>query len=185
MSSAITDKVVSSAMTDKGRATVVRLEVAPSATIEVAPAGATASDDSATTAKQLRARRDNIPSQALQTPALWQSRMEPRMEASMKRKVLAIGMIVVVALLSVPIAPALASELSIGQAPDGFQALSRLPDARRVELTAMTDEQLSAVEGSAFFCTVCINAARIRQSNRAVFSLNTLQSNTALVFQRN
>jgi hypothetical protein len=103
----------------------------------------------------------------------------------MKRKVLAIGMIVVVALLSVPIAPALASELSVSQAPTEFQALSRLPDARRVELTAMTDEQLSAVEGSAVFCVVCINAARVRQSNRAAFTINTLQSNGSLVFQRN
>ena len=103
----------------------------------------------------------------------------------MMKKLLAIGMIGIVALFSVPVAPAFAGELSVGQGPAQFQALSGLPDARRVELAAMTDEQLAAVEGTAFFCSVCINAARIRQTNVAVKSFATFQSNTALVFQRN
>ena len=100
-------------------------------------------------------------------------------------KLLAIRMIGIVALLSVPVAPAFAGDLAVGQGPAQFAALAGLPDARSVELTAMTDEQLSAVEGTAFFCVVCINAARIRQANVSVFSINTLQSNTALVFQHN
>jgi hypothetical protein len=103
----------------------------------------------------------------------------------MMKKLLAIGMIGIVALFSVPVAPAVASELSVGQEPAQFQALSGLPDVRRVELAAMTDEQLAAVEGAAFFCSVCINAARIRQVNVSVKSYNTYQSNAALVFQRN
>src|ERR671919_3067322 len=107
------------------------------------------------------------------------------MGVSMMKRLLAIGMIGIVALFSVPVAPAFAGELSVGQGPAQFQALSGLPDARRVELAAMTDEQLAAVEGAAFFCRVCINAARIRQVNVSVRSHDLLQSNTALVFQRN
>lgn len=103
----------------------------------------------------------------------------------MMKKLLAIGMIGIVALFSVPVAPAFAGELSVGQGPAQFQALSGLPDARRVELAAMTDEQLAAVEGAAVFCWVCINSARIRQVNVSVKSYNTYQSNAALVFQRN
>jgi hypothetical protein len=94
-------------------------------------------------------------------------------------------MIVIVSAFSVPLAPAFAGELSVGQGPAQFRALSALPDVRRVELAAMTDEQLSAVEGTAFFCVVCVNAARIRQTNVSVFSINTLQGNTAVVSQRN
>jgi hypothetical protein len=103
----------------------------------------------------------------------------------MRKKLLVIGMIGIVALLSVPVAPAFAGDLAVGQGPAQFVALAGLPDARSVELTAMTDDELAAVEGTAFFCTVCINAARIRQVNVSRFSFNTLQSNTALVFQRN
>jgi hypothetical protein len=73
------------------------------------------------------------------------------------------GMIGVVALLSVPVAPAVASEseLSAGQGSPLFQALSGLPDERRIELAAMTDEQLAAVEGAAFFCGICFKAVAI------------------------
>jgi hypothetical protein len=73
------------------------------------------------------------------------------------------GMIGVVALLSVPVAPAVASEseLSAGQGSPLFQALSGLPDERRIELAAMTDEQLAAVEGAAFFCGICFKAVVI------------------------
>jgi hypothetical protein len=75
-------------------------------------------------------------------------------------------MIGIVALFSVPVAPAFAGE---------FQALSSLPDGRRVELAEMSDGQLAAVEGAAFFCSVCIDAAMIRHLNASV-RLKHLQS---------
>lgn len=103
----------------------------------------------------------------------------------MLRKVLTIGMVGIVALFAVPITPALAEEPSVGPATTEFQALSRLPDARRVELTVMTEQQLSAVEGTAFACFVCVNSARVLQANTGVFTFKTLQSNTALVIQGN
>jgi hypothetical protein len=96
------------------------------------------------------------------------------------KKMLALGMIVIVAVFSVPVAPAFAGEPSVGQGAVQFRALSTLPG----ELTALTDEQLSAVEGNGG-CFVCINAARIRQTNVAAFSTFTWQSNTALVAQSN
>jgi hypothetical protein len=101
------------------------------------------------------------------------------------KRFFAIGLIGIAALLFIPVVPAFACELSIGEAPAHFQALSGLPDARRIELAAMTNEELAAIEGTAFFCTVCINAARIRQVNVSTFSFNTLQSNVAVVRQRN
>jgi hypothetical protein len=103
----------------------------------------------------------------------------------MLRKGLTIGVIGILALFAVPIMPAVAEEPSVGPAATEFQALSRLPDARRVELTVMTDEKLSAVEGTAFACFVCVNSARILQANTAVFTFNTLQTNAAFVHQRN
>jgi hypothetical protein len=106
------------------------------------------------------------------------------MEDSMFKKLFALGMVALFA-LSVPVAPAFASEPTIGQQPAEFQALSNLPDSRRDQLATMTDEQLAAVEGAAFFCVVCINSATIKQSNKAVFSYNTWQSNGAVVYQRN
>jgi hypothetical protein len=102
----------------------------------------------------------------------------------MLTKGLTIGIIGIVALFAVPIMPAVAEEPAVGPATE-FQALSRLPDARRVELTVMTDEKLSAVEGARDICVVCVNAATIRQKNVAVFSIDTLQQNVATVRQRN
>jgi hypothetical protein len=101
------------------------------------------------------------------------------------KKMLALGMIVIVAAFSVPVVPAFAGELSLAQGATAFLALSALPDVRRGELAALTDEQLSAVEGTAFFCVVCLNSARIRQTNVSAFSFSTFQSNSALVIQRN
>jgi hypothetical protein len=96
------------------------------------------------------------------------------------KQMLALGMIVVVTAFSVPIAPAFADELAVGQEAVQFRALAALPG----ELTALTDEQLSAVEGTALFF-LGINAARIRQTNVNAFSVFTSQSNTALVLQHN
>ena len=103
----------------------------------------------------------------------------------MLTKGLTIGIIGILALFAVPIMPAVAEEPSVAPAATEFQALSRLPDARRVELTVMTDEKLSAVEGARDICVVCVNAATIRQKNVAVFSIDTLQQNVATVRQRN
>jgi len=106
---------------------------------------------------------------------------------SMLRKVLTIGMLGIVALWAVPIMPAVAGEDAVSPAANGFQALSRLPDARRVELTVMTEEQLSAVEGQAFFnaCLVCANVATVYQTNANFASFNTAQGNAAFIHQRN
>jgi hypothetical protein len=110
--------------------------------------------------------------------------VDPQTEESMFKKLFAIGMVAVFA-FSVPVVPAFASDLMLGQESAPFHALSGLPDARRNQLAAMTDDQLAAVEGAAFYCVVCINAARIKQSNTSIFSYNTYQSNAALVFQKN
>jgi hypothetical protein len=126
----------------------------------------------------------------------------------MLRKMFTIGMLGIVALSGVPIMPAFAGEQSVGPAANEFQALSSLPDARRIELTVMTEEQLSGAEGAAFPCVVCINAVRIRQTiaakirqtiaaaihqksgatirqtNVSNSSVNTHQSNSVSVVQR-
>jgi hypothetical protein len=129
----------------------------------------------------------------------------------MTKKSFVSAMIGVVALYSVPVAPAFAAELSAGEGPPSFQALSGLPDERRIELAAMTDEQLDAVEGAAFFWAVGFrhlnasvikavwlrhlkasvhkqrvhrHAVKIWQVNVSTKSHNTHQSNKALVFQR-
>jgi hypothetical protein len=106
------------------------------------------------------------------------------MEESMSKKLFALGMVALFA-LSVPVVPAFASELTLGQEPAQFQALSNLPDSRRDQLAAMTDDELAAVEGAAFFSIVGINAAKITQTNKAVWSFNTYQSNSAFVLQKN
>lgn len=80
----------------------------------------------------------------------------------MTKMLFAVGMIGIVTLFSVPVAPGFASELSASQEPAPFQALSGLPNGRHVELSAMTDEQLAAVEGATFYCSVCIKAAKVR-----------------------
>ena len=126
----------------------------------------------------------------------------------MLRNMVTIGMLGIVALSGVPITPVFAGEQSVGPAAAEFQALASLPDARRFELTVMTEAQLSAAEGAAFHCVVCINAiairqtvaakirqtiaaalhqksgATIRQTNVSNSSVNTHQSNSALVIQR-
>jgi hypothetical protein len=98
------------------------------------------------------------------------------------KRLFAIAMVVLVT-FAVPVVPAFAGEQAIGQQPADFQALSSLPTARRTELAAMTDDQLAAVEGAADFCLVCINAARVSQTNVSVFSGFVRQSNGALVYQ--
>jgi hypothetical protein len=102
------------------------------------------------------------------------------------RKALAVVVLGLMAVFSVPFAPAFAGDLSVGPEAAGFQALSGLPDARRAELTGMTDEQLSAVEGMFLdTCVVCIQAARVRQVNvnESVFGSST-QINSAVVVQK-
>jgi hypothetical protein len=80
----------------------------------------------------------------------------------MLRNIITIGTLGIVALFTVSIMPASAREQSVGAVPNELQALSSLPDARRVELTVMTEEELSAIEGAVFYCVICVNAAKIR-----------------------
>jgi hypothetical protein len=104
----------------------------------------------------------------------------------MMRKALAVVVLGLMAVFSVPIAPAFAGELSVGPAPAGFQALSGLPDARRAELAVMTDEQLSAIEGTFFFVPVVFSQnawVDIKQVNRSWNSSNFSQTNQASVSQ--
>ena len=81
----------------------------------------------------------------------------------MLRNIITIGTLGIVALFAVSIMPAFAGEQSVGAVPYEFQALSSLPDARRVELTAMAEEELSTIEGAVFYCVICVNAT-IRQT---------------------
>jgi hypothetical protein len=102
----------------------------------------------------------------------------------MTKRLFAFGMVGIVALFSVPVAPAFASELSAGQGPAPFQALSGLAAGRPIELAAMTDEQLAAVEGAAFYCGVCIKAAGIRHLNGSA-RLKRLLRRAARIRQEN
>jgi hypothetical protein len=101
----------------------------------------------------------------------------------MFKKLLAIGMVALFA-FSVPVVPAFASDLTIGQAPAQFQALSSLTDARRDQLAAMSDDELAAVEGAGV-CLACFTLATIKQTNVSVYSFKTFQSNWSLVYQSN
>ena len=102
----------------------------------------------------------------------------------MTKRLFAFGMVGIVALFSVPVGPAIATELSAGQGPAPFQALSGLPDGQRIELAAMTDEQLAAVEGAAFYCGVCIKAAGIRHLKESA-RLKRLLRRAARIRQEN
>jgi hypothetical protein len=133
-----------------------------------------------------------------------------RMEVPMMRRMVAIGMLGIATLVAMPTAPAFASDPSVGPPAAEFQALSGLPDGRRVELVTMTDDELLAVEGTAFpQCRICPNWAKIliahlrrlhplsgtveqhhstqvRQVNKNVGGdHHTVQRNTAIVVQKN
>jgi hypothetical protein len=97
------------------------------------------------------------------------------------RRFIALALVLGFALV-LPIGPAFADDLSIGQAPAQFHALTGLLDGKRVAPVPMTDEQLAAVEGMAF-CFACVNSAHIHQANVSVLSLGVYQSNVALVGQ--
>jgi hypothetical protein len=64
-----------------------------------------------------------------------------------------------------------AGEPSIGREPMQFHAISTLPDGRHVDLAAMTDDQLAEIEGAAFYCRLCIDAAWIREVKARVRAL--------------
>jgi hypothetical protein len=102
----------------------------------------------------------------------------------MFKKLFTFAMVAIFA-VSVPVIPAVASDLTLSQEPAQFQAFSSLPDSRRDQLTAMTDEQLATIQG-AFLdtCVVCVNAAVINQvnANTSAFS-KVRQRNSARVRQ--
>ena len=82
---------------------------------------------------------------------------------------LGVGALVVVAVIPAfagasRATPTVADERSVGPPTHEFEALSSLPDARRVGLTVMSEEELAAVEGAVFPCVVCVNAAKIREA---------------------
>jgi hypothetical protein len=83
--------------------------------------------------------------------------------------------------LTLPVAPAFADDQAISQASAQFPALAGLDGAA---LVPMTDEQLVAVEGMARICIVCVNAARVRQTNASAFTVFSTQVNAAHVSQR-
>ena len=88
--------------------------------------------------------------------------------------------------LALQSAPALAGDSSVvNSGSPTFHALSKMPAETRAHLVPMQNEQLVAVEGEALFCVVCINAARIRQTNFSVLSLGNTQTNLGLVLQGN
>ena len=62
--------------------------------------------------------------------------------------------------------PALAGDSPVvNNGSPTFHALSTMPEETRVSLVSMPNEQLASVEGEAVFCFVCVNSARIRQTN--------------------
>jgi hypothetical protein len=90
--------------------------------------------------------------------------------------------------ISIAIALALALSVVPAMAEDTFQALSNVSAGEQQLLTPLSDEQLSAIEGTNpcnFFKGSCANLkfARIDQDNKAVRSKNVYQSNTALIVQ--
>jgi hypothetical protein len=101
----------------------------------------------------------------------------------MFKKLFTFAMVAIFA-VSVPVVPAFASDLTLSQEPAQFQALSSLPDSRRDQLTAMTDEQLAAIEGALDICVVCVNAAVINQANVNTSAFSKVrQRNSARVRQ--
>jgi hypothetical protein len=101
----------------------------------------------------------------------------------MFKKLFTFAMVAIFA-VSVPVIPALASDLTLSQEPAQFQALSSLPDSRRDQLVAMTDEQLAAIEGAFDLCVVCINAAVVNQANVNTSAFSKVrQRNSARVRQ--
>ena len=98
---------------------------------------------------------------------------------------LGVGALVVVAVIPAfagasRATPTVADERSVGPPTHEFEALSSLPDARRVGLTVMSEEELAAVEGAVFPCVVCVNAAKIREALVA----NLRQTLVARIHQR-
>jgi hypothetical protein len=92
--------------------------------------------------------------------------------------------------MKIAIGLALALALALSSAPaiagDTFQAFSSLPALEQASLTPLPDEQLASIEGMrAEVCVVCINRARIRQTNVAFGTFLAIQSNSAYVSQQN
>lgn len=96
---------------------------------------------------------------------------------------------IAVAMLGVTM-PAMATD----ETPVAFFALSNVTG--ETTLQAMTDSQLTSIEGAADFCFVCLNQASVRQRNNASqLNLNFIgadvhqrnradQNNSARVYQR-
>jgi hypothetical protein len=88
--------------------------------------------------------------------------------------------------ISVAIALALALSVVPAMAEDTFQAFGKMSTGEQKFVTPLTDEQLAAIEGEAVkVCIDCTNVARVRQTNVAIKSFKTYQSNASLVFQSN
>jgi hypothetical protein len=78
--------------------------------------------------------------------------------------------------LALSVVPAIAEE-------DTFQALSNMPAGEQELLTALSDEQLAAIEGEgAEICTFCSNYAAVYQANINYGSF-VRQRNVAVVKQ--
>jgi hypothetical protein len=103
------------------------------------------------------------------------------------RQVGALGIALVLFLaLALQSVPALAGDRPVvNNGSTTFQALSKMPGETRTNLVPMTDEQLASVEGERSFCFVCLNSARVTQTNRSILTVGNTQSNLALVIQSN
>ena len=102
------------------------------------------------------------------------------------RRFMALGSLLVFA-LDLSIVPVSADDLSIGQAPARFYALTGLLDGKRAAPVPMTDEQLAAVEGMAsnFVSITCVNGACTTQQNSSAPSVGVLPNDLQSILQSN
>lgn len=100
-------------------------------------------------------------------------------------KTLGIALVLFLA-LALPSVPALAGDRPVvNNGSTTFPALTRMPAETRANLVPMTDEQLASVEGERAICIVCVNAARVRQTNHSYGTGFNHQLNAAAVVQSN
>jgi len=69
------------------------------------------------------------------------------------------------------------------QEPATFYAFSELAAADQAALTPMTDGQLGAIQGAFDLCVICVNAARVSQTNAALVNVYSTQANLSAVGQ--
>jgi len=96
---------------------------------------------------------------------------------------MSLGMVVVLSVFVLAVPVRAGDGASVTQEPATFYALSELAAADQAALTPMTDGQLGAIQGAFDLCVVCVNAARVSQTNAALVNVYSTQANLSAVGQ--